>query len=50
MKNKHIVFLTTFFAMCIKFARGKKNNYRFYSIKPNNRDHQRVLLCEDQLR
>ena len=50
MKNKHIGFLSTFFTMCIKFTRSKKSNYRFYSIKASNRDHQRVLLGEGQLR
>ena len=50
MKNKYIGFLTTFFAMCIKFTRSEKSNYRFCSIKPSNRDHQRVLLDEGQLR
>ena len=50
MKNKYIGFLTTFFAMCIKFTRSKKSNCRFYSIKPSNRDYQRVLLGEGQLR
>ena len=50
MKNKHIGFLSTFFAMCIKFTRSKKSNSRFYSIKPSNQDQQHVLLGEGQLR
>ena len=34
----------------IKFARSKKSNYRFYSVKLSNRDHERVLLGEVELR